>query len=177
MVHLIHDCNLTLVPRLSVRTYSPVHNLSKHQQQICTRILYCDITDLLVIPTSNGVAPTATNNTRHGTELRPHTTEEIVTLELGHAPCGLVWSRTNLIIPRCSDSLGGHGSGGSGVGRASIIIIVCSSGTWSIAAVGLGPALISALNTEVIVGQDMDGIGYRQEIELKDHIWPDPRAQ
>lgn len=86
---------------------------------------------------------------RHGVELRPHTTEEIVTLVLGHAFFGLAWSRTSLINSGCSDGLVAHGSGDVQVGRVGMVATECGSGSRGMDSVGLMPALLSTF-TEVM---------------------------
>lgn len=47
---------------------------------------------------------TVADKFRHGVELRPHATEEIVTLVLGHASFGILWfctSLNNLVYSNC----------------------------------------------------------------------------
>lgn len=149
MAHLIHDCNLTPGPRLSVRTYTPAHNLCTYQLQICIGMTGCDTTDLLVVLTTSSRAPAVTTRSRHGIELRPHAAEEIVTLLLGHAPYGLVWSHTSLIIPCRTDSLAANSNGDARTGRASIIIDESDSGVWSMVRDGVVPAFLSRLDTGI----------------------------
>lgn len=127
----------------------------------------CDTTDLLAMLTVRSEMRTIAGNIRNGVELRPHATEDVVTLVLGHAPYGLAGHRTSTHNSCCSDHFGARHGGDTLVGRAGIIITACDPGVWSMASVKVLPARLSGLDTEVVLGQSIDELKHRQEMEMQ----------
>lgn len=74
----------------SPHTYTLGQDLSKCQRQDCTEMTYCGIADFLSMLMASSKSPAVTARTRHRIELRPHATEKVVALVLGHASYGLL---------------------------------------------------------------------------------------